>query len=195
MKREAITASRLRLMLSASLFLIIAIGVAIFSLAESQLQKFATEVNHATVDSKASENNLQALQKIERELASQQQTVLDAGKVAANSQSYQYQNQIINDLNRYAKRANITLTNIDFSSESTSAGNASSKTPAAGAPAGLKPATISVTIDSPTNYQNLIRFLRSLEQNLTKMQVSSISLSKSEGGIASDVLNIQVYVR
>lgn len=196
MKLGSLTATRLRLLLSASLFLIVAIGVGIFSLAESQLKKFAVEVNHATIDSQASENNIQALQKIEQELTSQQETVLKANKIAANSQSYQYQNQIISDLNRYAKRAGITLTNIDFASETTaSSGSPSGSAPATPAPAGLKPATISVAIKSPTNYKNLLRFLHSLEQNLTKMQVSSISLSKSEEGISSEVLNIQVYVR
>lgn len=197
MNGHTMTATRLRLVLSVALFAIVAIGVGIFSLAESQLKKVAIDVSHSVVDANASRDKLQSLQKIQQELAAQQAVVLRAGKVAANSQSYQYQNQIINDLNRYAKRAHITLTNIDFATDVSTKSTTATKPGATAAPvpSGVKPATISVTIKSPVNYQNLLQFMRSLEQNLTKMQVSSISLSKGDGGVSSDALTIQVYVK
>jgi len=197
MNEHTITAARLRLILSITLFVIIAIGVGIFSLAKNQLKNVAIDVSHSVVDANASRDKLQSLQKIQQELATQQDVVLRASKVTANSQSYQYQNQIINDLNRYAKRAHITLTNIDFATD-TPAQSATPVKPGATAtpaPVGVKPASISVTIKSPASYQNLLQFMRSLEQNLTKMQLLSISLSKGDGGVSSDVLNIQIYVK
>lgn len=195
MSHNTLTATKLRLILSIMLFVITAIGVGIVYFANTMLSKVATEVSHTVIDANASQNNLQVLQKTERELVSKQEIVKRAGDVVANSQSYQYQNQIINDLNHYASRSGIAVTNIDFSATDKSAG-ASTTTPGTQAPlAGVKTATISVTIKNPVDYTTLLRFMQSIEQNLTKMQISNISLSQDQSGVSSDVLSITVYVK
>lgn len=188
-----LSASGLRFILSASLFVIAFIGVVIFWIADGQLSRVATDVSHVVVDANASENNLSTLEKIKTELATEQDVVTRAGSIVADSQSYQYQDQIVTDLNNFANKAGIDITNIDFSASKVAA-------PAAKAtvtPSGVKSISVVVTLKNPVNYNNLLRFIESTEQNLTKMQISRIGLSKGATGsdITSDVLTIEVYVK
>jgi TolA-binding protein len=207
MKMPNFTATSLRMTLSISLFAITILMGVIFYFADSQLKKTATEVSHTVIDANASQNNVQTLQKIQRELEQNKDTIAQANSIVADSQSYQYQDQIVSDLNQYAGKAGISITNIDFSSTSqtgsgtTPDNKAQTTTPGATAaptPAGVKTTSVAVTMKNPLGYNNFLQFLRSIEDNLTKMQVQKVSLSKGTGGdddISSDVLTIQVYVR
>ncbi|HTJ73622.1 MAG TPA: hypothetical protein VL481_03465 [Verrucomicrobiae bacterium] len=203
MKHRTLTATSLRLALSVSLFAIALLAGGLFYFADGQLHGVAVNVSHALVDASTSQNNVQVLQQIERQLADDKDVIARAKSIVADSQSYQYQDQIVGDLNKYAGKSGITITNIDFSNgSSTSSAPATNKTqttsPQAAAPSGVKTTSVSVTLENPVGYQNFLKFLRYIEDNLTKMQVQKISLSKGTGSgddVASDVLTIQVYVR
>lgn len=204
MKAAELTATRLRLLLSSALFLTTIVGVAIFYFANGVLSQVAADVSRTAADADASYNNLQSLQQTEKKLKENESIVQRAGEVVANSQSYQYQNQIVSDINNYASRSNIEITNIDFSTDgktTQSPGNAPAA-PSSGAtsapaavPAGVQTATITVTLKNPVKYNNFLRFLQSIEQNLTKIQLASISISNDDGGISSDVLTLKVYIK
>jgi hypothetical protein len=203
MKRPNITATRLRLILSASLFVITLLAGVLFYFADKQLQTAAVATSHATIDSTASQNNVQTLQNIQKQLANDKDIIAQANSIVADSQSYQYQDQIVSDLNKYASAAGISITNIDFAAGNASGSTSTGKTgttttPTPTAPSGVKTTSVSVTMDNPIGYGSFLKFLRSIEDNLTKMQVQSISLSKGTGSgdqVSSDVLTIQVYVR
>lgn len=205
MKRKPFTAARLRLILSVSLFAIPLIAGGIFYYIYGQLQNVAVNVSHTIVDAQSQQSSVQTLQELQTELNNNKDVIAKANSIVADSQSYQYQDQILNDINGYAAKAGITITNVDFSTASTSSGSASAprtgtqQTPAATlTPSGVKTVSVSVTMQNPLGYSNFLQFLRSLEDNLTKMQVQKISLSKGTGGgdsVSSDVLTIQVYVR
>jgi hypothetical protein len=201
---NSFTATSLRLTLSISLFVIVILGGVIFSFADRQLKAAATDVSHVVIDANASRNNVQTLQKIQQELKDNKDVIAQANSIVADSQSYQYQDQIVSDLNKYAAQAGITITNLDFSAvDSSSSGSTGTKTPGTTSPtvttpAGVKTTSVAVTMNNPIGYNSFLKFLRSIEDNLTKMQVQKISLSKGTGSgdqISSDVLTIQVYVR
>lgn len=195
MKRYHLTASRLRLILSVSLFAIVAVAALLASLAYSELKKVAVEVSHTAADASASQNNLQNLLRIQQKLTTDQAVIARTNSIVADSRSYQYQDQIIADLKDYASKANISITNIDFSADKTSS-SPSPRAPVAPAPSGVKSTHVAITLKNPIDYNDLLRFLNSIEQNLTKMQVSKISLSKSAGNsISSEVLTIEVYIK
>jgi hypothetical protein len=199
MKGKPLTPTGLRLILSISLFVITGIGGVAFSFVNETLEKVAIDVNHKAVDASASQNNFQTLQSIQHQLEEKKDVVERARSIVADSQSYQYQDQIITDLSDYAKRSNIEITNMDFSA-ATQAGAAPKTTPSAltaPTPTGVKSTSVSVTLKNPVNYNNLLQFIYAIEQNLTKMQVSKVGLSKDAtgGGITSDLLTIEVYVR
>ena len=193
MKKHQLTATTVRIILSASLVAITAIALTLFSLADHQLQQVATDVSHVVVDANASRNNLTTLESIKKELAAEHDVVTRASDIVADSKSYQYQDQIVTDLNGYAGKAGIEITNIDFSASKSTAPVTVTPT----APTGVKSTTVSVTLKNPVNYDNLLRFIESVEQNLTKMQISKVSLSRGTAGsdVTSDVLAIEVYIR
>lgn len=208
-KTKQLNATALRAILTSTLVLIVAAGAAIFIYANKQLGAVAVEVSHATVDAASSDNNLSNLQMVERELVKQRDAIARTSSIVADSQSYQYQDQIIDDLNEYARRAKISITNLDFgaSPDGTAAPSATPAPAPAGGTAGTPPATptavgvksttVSVTLANPVNYNDLLTFVRLIEQNLTKMQISKLSLSadQSTGGVTSDSLTIEVYIK
>lgn len=202
--KKPLTATKLRVMLSVSLF-VVALGAgAVFYFANRQLNTYAGDVSTSTAEADASQNDLQTLQHIQQELKDNQDAVKRAAQIVADSKSYQYQNQIIGDLNDYARRAGITITNIDFSDTGT--GSSASSSAAAGssaasptpAVAGVKSTAVSITLQNPVDYDSLLTFMHSIEQNLTKMQIASVNISKDTStatGVTSNVLTLEVYIR
>ncbi len=195
-KGRPLTATQLRLMLSLSLFIITIIAAVGFYFVNSHLKTYAVEVSHVVVDASASRDNLQNLQKIEKQLKEDQDVVQKTNNIVAESRSYQYQDQIITDINGYATRAGIGITDINFS-QAASSSQSSTPTPTAPVPSGVKSTSVAITLKNPVDYNSLLRFIKSIEQNLTKMQVSRINLSKdtSSSGVTSDILTLQVYIR
>lgn len=202
MKGKQLTATNLRLMLSASLFLIVAIAATIVYMANTKLQEVATTVSHTVADASASEDNLQTLKLIKQKLEQNQDTISRVNSIVADSQSYQYQNQILFDLKQYASNSGVTITNFDFSGggseQAAPVPTTAAPTPAtSAAPTGVKSTSVSITLANPVDYNSLLRFIKSIEQNLTKMQISKISLSKGAGTneVTTGNFVIEVYIR
>ncbi len=200
MKKIHLTPTNLRIILSISLFVIIAIGATLAFISYKGLKEIAITVSHTTLDANASQNNLRILQQLQKKLEEEKENISRAGSIVAESQSYQYQDQIIADLNDYAGKAGVEITNIDFSATTVAptqpGGTGQSTTPSSPPPSGVKSMSVSVALKNPLNYNSLLRFLNSIEQNLTKMQISRVSLVKdSSGSVSSEALAIEVYVR
>lgn len=193
---RSFTAVSLRLALSFSLVAISLLTSIALYFIYGGLQSVATDVSHVVVDSSVSQTNIQTLQKVQQELADEKDVIARAGDIVADSKSYQYQNQILNDLNNYAGKAGISITNVNFDA----AGDTGTTPPAKGAPtapAGLKSTSVSITLQNPVPYDSMLRFIRSIEQNLTKMQISRVALAKGTSGntVTSEALTIQVYIK
>lgn len=197
-----LTPSRLRIVLAVTLVLILAAGAAGFYFAYGMLNKTADEVSTQVASAKDSETTLQKLQAVEKELNEKRDAIDRASRVTANSQNYTYQDQLVKDLTTYADRAQLTIKNISFSSGDAAAaapaptsGDDKSGDTANTTPKGMKSTTVSITVDSPANYQSLLNFLHYIEQNLTKLKVSKVSLVKNDKGMAIDALSIEVFIR
>src|SRR5690606_13131347 len=105
--------------------------------------------------------------------------------------SYQYQNEIIRDLNQYAAATGIAITNFNFETQETAEQDqATPPNSTAAAPSGINSTLVSVTLQNPISYDALLNFFHSIEQNLTKMQISTVSLTKSNNELASVTLTI-----
>jgi hypothetical protein len=199
-KRKALTATTLRMYLSLSLFAITLIAGGALYFINEQLRTYAVEVSKVTAESNSSQNNVQALQKVQEELEKNKEVKERARNIVADNQSYQYQNQIITDLNGYAKKAGVTITNIDFSAGSTATPTTpttpKSGTTAPATPSGVKSTSASITLKNPVSYTRLLRFIKSIEDNLTKMQISRVGLARgTDNQITSEALSIEVYIR
>ena len=210
-KKFTLTATNLRIILAVSLVVITAIGAGGFTLAYNWLDGFAADASTVASQAAASESELQELSQTEKMLKTQHHAVERASKIAAESKSYQYQDQIINDLNDFARKAGITISDITFadnnakggsSSNSSSSSSSSSKTGTSlPAIAGLKATTASVTVKNPVEYRKLLTFMYLVEQSLTKMRIANVDLSRSTAqgqppdSITSNTLTIEVYLR
>ena len=211
---QSINATRLRLLLSAAMILLFVLGIGIFYLGYSRLSKTASEAGEQSASAKQSETTIQRLDALQKELEEKRDIVAKTSEVAADSENYFYQDRLVNDLTAYASRANLTITNISFSAQT--AGSTSTPAPTEGtgsmegtAPAAggaspstttsapsLKKATVDITLENPVNYRNLLNFLHYLEQNLTKLKVSRVVMTQSEGeNVTIDVLNLEVYLK
>lgn len=210
-KKFTLTATNLRIILAVSLVVITAIGASGFAFAYNWLDGFAADASTVASQAAASESELQELSQTEKMLKTQHHAVERASKIAAESKSYQYQDQIINDLNDFARKAGITISDITFADDNAKGGSSSSSSSSSSisnktgtslpAIAGLKATTASVTVKNPVEYRKLLTFMYLVEQSLTKMRIANVDLSRSTAqgqapdSITSNTLTIEVYLR
>lgn len=203
--QNGFTAAKLRVVLAATMLLIFILAVVSFWFFRNQLEGYATEVRKANADASVSEKNISKLKELEKDLEDNTVAIARAEKIVGDSKFYQYQNQIIDDLNNYAKAAGIFIESYSFL-ESGGAGTAGGTTAAPTAPAGpdgpppagLKTTGVSITLKSPIKYEALMRFVHSIETNLTKMQLTGVSITRVEYNsqdVSTNPLNIEVYTR
>lgn len=198
------TPTKLRIVLFGAIsLLLIAAGVG-FWLYFSMLSGYAEQVSKDTAEASVSEQDISRLEQLKVKLDDDSVAINRTKNIVADSKSYQYQNQIINDLSVYAKSANIAISSFSFDSatqESGAAAPAAAPTATATAPLvadGLKMTTVTVTLKNPTDYKAIMRFIHSIESNLTKMQLSGISIAQapeSKDKVTTNPLTIQVYTR
>jgi hypothetical protein len=206
MKTHPLTPTKLRLVLSVTLILIVAISGTAFYFAYQKLEKMAVDAGSKVADASKSQNTLQELKKLKQNLEANQDMVNKAALVAADGQNYTYQDQIVRDLTTYAARSGMVISNITFSpGETASAAPAAPAAPAAGtptappiaaAPTGLKKTTVTVTVKNPADYRGLLNFLHYIEQNLTKLKIANVTLTKGDTGtVNTNALSLEVYLR
>lgn len=217
MNLPSITPIKLRAILSLCLVVLSIVGVVLFMVGYNKLKTFSASVQTVAADAQASQSSVQDLTITKQFLAQNQNSVDRASQLVAESQSYVYQDQIINDINTYANESGLGITNIAFTSPTTAAVGAAPAPAAAQAatpigatgttatsasPAGVKSMTASVTIKNPTNYLSMLNFIHLIEQSLFRMQISQVGISAStdtsnsaSNQITSDILTIEVFVR
>ena len=226
-KKFIVTAVVFRNIFIVVFILLLILAIVIAYLGIKKLQTTADDVRMVVAEASAIDQTNTRTVTLWNEIQQNQQAVTRAGQVVAESKSYAYQDVIVRDLKNFAKKAGITITNYDFTVGNSSGSGSGSGAPAettqpadggtvptaedaAGAGAGpagqtppvastLKTTSVSVTIETPVDYQRLLRFVNYIEQNLTKMQISQVSLSRvtseGRGKINSDALTIEVYIR
>lgn len=195
-KPQKLNAVILRIILSVSLLLIIAIVVAGFTFTHQMLTDYAISVGRKNIDAQSSETTLRDLSATEKKLADTAQIRKDASKLRLDDRHPEFTVREI--LTKIARRndIDISITSGNTATDSTSAqpqtppsGEATIPTPTTAQAAGN---TFKLTISvEPRNgddftsatYKDFLRFLRDLEQNLPKIKISGIQVS---GGGGSD---------
>lgn len=160
-----------------------------------QLQKIlAAErlaADHAKIDATVSNSELQKAHNLQIYLSHHKADVEKAAAVVAETKTYQYQNQIVQDVNQFANLAGVTVLGFDFPTQTTNV-------TAAPAAKGVKTLQATVTLQNPVPYENYLRFLKLIEQNLTKMQITDVTITPDDkvvGRINNPIIGLQVYVR
>ena len=205
-KREKMTpAVTMRIVFALSLVLIlVGMGVVIY-FGYTMLQGTAEEVSKVQTEAKAVDAKVQNLARLEKEMEKYKDSVAKAQQLVAETRQYQYQNQIINDLTTYASQSGVGVAGFTFASGSAGSKSSSGSSSTSGASgstgastgAGPKSIKVSVRLNEKTDYMALLRFMHLIEQNLTRMQIASVSMSKAEGAgqVNTQTLDVEVYVR
>lgn len=200
--KKGLTASSARIVLALFLLIILAAMVAGSYFAYSFLSATSKEVADMQTEASAVDMKIQNLLKLKDQLEKNPVATKKAEQIVAESKSYQYQNQIINDLSIYAAKANVPIQSFTFQDSSTSSAKSSSSSSQTTAKKptsvnGVKSITVSIQLGDKVPYNNLLHFLYLVENNVTRMQISGVSISRGEqrGEVSAQSLELGVYVR
>jgi hypothetical protein len=185
-----------------SVLTILAIGsVGSYFLLLANLKERVVETDHVKIDADISSNDIDHLKSLQQQLSGLQDVVARTKEIVATSADYKYQDQVITDINHLAAANGVTVTGYSFPTAA-AVGTTSTVSSGAGltAPpvAGAKLLTIAITMKSPMPYDNYLKFLRSVELNLTRFQVTGVDLSPDPANptqITNPSIGIQIYVK
>ena len=184
------TASKLRWVLVGVIGLLITgFGAGVW-LVQQTLSDYVRQTDHLTIDADVSTIELQQLKALEKELVDEADIVDRAKQIAASTAQYRYQDQVISDITDYAARYDISVSTFDFATNQSSAKNSTS-------PTGAKKTPFAVTLKGPVPFVKFLRFLQAIEKNLTKIQVTRLTLApdKNPNKIANPNIGLEVYLK
>jgi hypothetical protein len=191
------------------MFALVVLAGVLFALGYQKIKEYSALTRTVSAQAQASNSSVQNLVNVKKQLESDADVIQRASLIVSESKSYLYQDQIIQDINRFAGNAGITITNITFSDAGTAGATASAAPsatqgaatqPTTSTPAGVKTTTATVTVKNPVDYNKMLVFIHSIEESLFKMRISQVTLSKptdakSPNDVTSDVFTIEVYLR
>ena len=196
--KKVLNASIARIILSLLLLIILSAMVGLVIFAYSFLSKASEEVGKMQTEATAVDAKIQSLLASKSQLDRNSDTVKKAKNIVSESKLYQYQNQIIQDLNTYADRAGIPIKSFSFQNEpTTSAKTATSSKQTSTSPAGVKSTFVSIQLGDHIDYTKFLHFLSLIEKNVTRMQLSGVSISRGANNheISIQSLEVKVYTR
>lgn len=196
--KKVLNASIARIVLSLLLLIILSAMVGLVIFAYSFLSKASEEVGKMQTEATAVDAKIQSLLASKSQLDRNSDTVKKAKNIVSESKLYQYQNQIIKDLNIYADRAGIPIKAFSFQNEPTTSAKtakSSKRTPAS--PAGVKSTFVSIQLGDHIDYTKFLHFLSLIEKNVTRMQLLGVSISRGANNheISIQSLEVKVYTR
>lgn len=168
-RQKPSAAAQLRMLLGLVFILTIAGGAAAYYFSLDYLKDYAQLVNTKVIDSEASAKQVQQLQSLESQLDEENGLIARANDIFATNSNFQA--QAIRDVNHYADLAGLNVTTTTFEGENPSPTSRS----------------FIVEIESPAPYQSLIRFLRGVENNIPKMEVTELKVSRTAAGSGGQV--------
>ena len=192
MGNSKITAVTVQYGLITLIVLLIGAIVGIFFLAQTVMSQKALSTDHYRTDAELAQEEIVRLKQLETILKNEQVTIQKTARIVAQSQEYQFQDQVINDVTAYAKRNNIEVISFDFgmkpgaAPQGVASGSAQQKT------------IVTVQLSNDIPYDSFLRFLRSLEQNITKMQLTGIALQPNptrSNVVLAPTIELEVFLR
>ena len=206
MKSKGISAALLEKILLFVIVLILGVTIAIYSFLSGFVKSQANIASESVAKADASQEDIDDLNKSYKWLQENPTVVEKTNKIVAEAGQYKYQDQVILDLESYAKQVELNVISYKFSetaaapttSPSTGSTAPATTPPAAAAPAagggattgdgaasstettpsGLTVATIDIGLDSGVSYRKLLLFMKKIEQNVTRIQINAISISR-----------------
>ena len=167
------------------ILIVAGVGVANWQL-QSMLKTEITATSAIKQEAAESSENLTRAQALESYMKEHAADVQRAAGVVAESKIYQYQNQIIEDVTRYATAAGVNILEFSFPDQKQQAKKE-----------GPNSIPVKLSLAQPIGYAQYLTFLKLIEQNLTKMQITEVSASPNDvdySVIDAPSVGLEVYV-
>lgn len=188
MKKVGLNASTLRWILIGIILLLVGGGIFGAMNMQGVLVKQMDATNKIKIDAENSTSNLARAQLLKTYLETHKDDVDKTASIVADTVSYRYQDQVVQDITRYAQMSGLVILGFDFPVSRTTKP----------ATSGLKPIVASITLDNPVNFRNYLAFIKLIEQNLTKMQITDITITPDKDNpnlINNPVIGLEVYIK
>lgn len=193
--------TKLTVGLSFVMVIVVGLGVAGFIYSKNLLQNEAQETAKISAKAASSNEEIQSLTSAQVVIDKNKDVELKAANLASDSTSYLYQNRITTDISSIASRAGVEVDGIDFATTSAAATATTTPPVTSILTGGVRETTFNVTVKNPVRYDKLMAFIRYIEQNSNKMQISKVSITSIAGAqngagmVTSDIFTVSVYVR
>lgn len=191
MKNNSFNASKLRITMISVIIVIIGITSTGFYFAQQFLQKFASDVRQSNLRAKADNISPVEVNALKTKISDLGSTITKTENIAIPSQNYQ--DQAIRDLNKYATESGLAINGSFNFSRPTSIGLSTQLSSGA-----IRTEPVVITLANPVEFSSFIKFLKLIETNLPKMQLTGINISRDQNinsAITTDPLTIEVYTK
>ena len=169
MKKSYMKATSFRAAMGVVVVLIVGGSIFGFYTSQDMLTIYANQVSQKIPRSDAQNAQIVATNKLKNDITLYKQTADKAAEMLASDQDI-----ISQRLNSFASNTNLSITNTAFSQPpTTGVGGSSPKL------IGINTNLVTITIGSPTNFSNLMRFLKSIEGSLPKMRVTNLIINQT----------------
>lgn len=215
-KSERVKKANMKLLIFACAFVMSfggAIAVATYGLTtlDKKNEKISSEVQQAQDVA----DKIAVIKKLSLKMKEHEKISSSASTLTSDSNLYQFQNDSVDTLREYAKKANLKLVSYEFEKEtSSSSGTTSSTTTTsdgasdtlvAGASSssqassnGIKVAKINFNINANAEYEDVLYFMHLIEHSPTRMRISNIGVSaidRNSNKVNVSGLTVDIYVK
>lgn len=195
MKKNRLKASSLKKAMTTMIILIITLtGVGVY-FAFDKINTLAVEIKNEITKTPIlgiKTDNTQALTRLQSDITKYQPIADQLINLTTSSENTK--NQTMQDINTYASANNIKVSDFNFPEKNTS--NASPTT--ALNSANTNTSSVVITITNNISYVSLLKFIKSIETNIPKMQIKNLSISSvqnSTNNVKVEPMTIEVYTR
>lgn len=190
MAKRHLTAVGLKRIFVVGMIVMVILLIFGFSWLSSMLESRHIEADHTKIDAEIARNDIEQLKYLDNYMADNQEIVERAQSIV--SESSQYQHQVIYDINTYASRSGVEVLGYNFEDAETQGTSTSSNV------SGTQITNVTVTISNPVAYEDFLRFLMSIEQNLTRMQVTGVTMTPDQDDnnrVINPKIGLEVYLK
>ena len=181
--------------LKVALAILFVLTVAGLYFANLKLTKVATETSRLKAQTEIGNQQILAYEKTQKKISALGYIDELAAKVLPADAE---QSLVVAELSQFALRSRLAVDQITFASTDASASRAPVKNAKNTIPKGVSVIPINIKFQSGAKYEYLLDFLKSLESNRRKMQVTNISLTpdlKDRTKLSRVSLDMNLYVK
>lgn len=159
--------SIVKIIIIVAIVLIILANIGIFSLGKNLISENAKGVTEVASELKKTQQEIEAMESIRAQMKKLDDIPEIINESLVDVTDNHHQEKIITTLEHYAANNNLAVTTISFPVVKEKS---------------KKEISVSITLSSPVNYTNLLRFMKSIENGMPLMQITNLSISKATPG-------------